>query len=232
MQVPDPDLRAKLTPHYPFGCKRMLQSNDWYPALQRPNVELIGMAVDEIMANGIRLRDGTFHEVDVIIYGSGFKPTSFLPDIEIYGRDGIEIHEQWKDGAEAYLGISVENFPNFFMLYGPNTNASASIIYMLEHQANYIVQCVQAMNSRSAAAMEVRGDIYRDYNVSVTHRLQESVVAASTCNSYFKLPSGRITTQWPWTMSEYHARTARVDASDYLFTPGSCHLFSTHVHQP
>lgn len=220
-QVPDPVRRQKLTPTYPFGCKRMLQSNDWYPAMNRANVELIDTAVDEIMANGFRLRDGTFHEVDVIIYGTGFKPTSFLPGLEIRGRDGVEIHDQWKDGAEAYLGVTVNNFPNFFMLYGPNTNASASIIYMLEHQANYITQCVQAMGARNAVAIEVREDVFRKFNEEANERLKESVVAADNCLSYFKLPSGRITTQWPWTMAEYHARTARANMEDYLFKPAS-----------
>jgi cation diffusion facilitator CzcD-associated flavoprotein CzcO len=219
--VPDDVLRAKLTPVYPFGCKRMLQSNDWYPALQRPNVELVSTAVEEITATGIRLSDGIFHEVDAIIYGSGFKPTSFLPGLEIHGRNGVEIHQQWKDAAEAYLGITVENYPNFFMLYGPNTNAAASIIYMLEHQANYIVQCVQALNSQNAAAMAIRSDVFRSFNESVTMRLQESIVAAANCNSYFKLPSGRIPTQWPWTMTEYHARTVKVDTRQYIFTQKS-----------
>jgi len=216
-QVPDPVLRKKLTPTYPFGCKRMLQSNDWYPAMNRDNVELYDIAVEEITENGFRLSDGTFHEVDVIVYGTGFKPTSFLPGLETHGRDGTEIHDQWAEGAEAYLGITVENFPNFYMLYGPNTNASASIIYMLEHQANYIVQCISAMNARQAAAIEVKADVFQKFNEAVTQRLQESVVAADNCLSYFKLPSGRITTQWPWTMSDYHARTSRVNFADYDF---------------
>lgn len=103
------------------------------------------------------------------------------------------------------------------MLYGPNTNASASIIYMLEHQANYIAQCLEALHARGAAAIEVKADVYRKYNAIVTERLKESVVAAENCLSYFKLPSGRITTQWPWTMADYHARTARVDFEDYGF---------------
>jgi cation diffusion facilitator CzcD-associated flavoprotein CzcO len=223
-QVPDPVRRKKLTPTYPFGCKRMLQSNDWYSAMNRDNVELYDIAVEEITETGFRLSDGTFHEVDVIVYGTGFKPTSFLPGLQIHGRDGTEIHDQWADGAEAYLGITVENFPNFYMLYGPNTNASASIIYMLEHQANYIVQCIGAMNARQAAAIEVKADVFRNYNEAVTQRLQDSVVAADNCLSYFKLPSGRITTQWPWTMSDYHARTSRVDFADYDFAPARMSL--------
>ncbi len=218
-QVPNPELRAKLTPSYPFGCKRMLQSNEWYPALQQPNVELVSTAVEEITETGIRLADGTFHELDVLIYGSGFKPTSFLPGVEIYGKNGVEIHEQWSEAAEAYLGITVENFPNFFMLYGPNTNASASIIYMLEHQAGYITQCVQALKGQNAAAIEIRSDVFRSFNDVVRTRLEESVVAAGNCNSYFKLPSGRIPTQWPWTMTEYHARTAKVNVAEYAFRP-------------
>lgn len=218
-QVPDPALRRKLTPNYPYGCKRMLQSNDWYPALNRPNVELIDSAIVEITAEGIVLEDGGRRACDVIIYGTGFKPTSFLPGLAIYGRQDIEIHDQWKDGAQAYLGITVKNFPNFFMLYGPNTNASASIIYMLEHQAGYIAQCIQALAAREAAAIEIKADVFGRFNADAARRLDESVVASADCHSYFKLPSGRITTQWPWTMREYHARTSRVNFADYEFTP-------------
>lgn len=220
-EVPDPDKRRKLTPTYPFGCKRMLQANNYYPAMMQDNVNVVDIPVVEITGNSIRLEDGTEHEVDVIVYGTGFLPTAFLPGLDIYGLNGFELKDSWKDGAEAYLGISVNGCPNFFMMYGPNTNASASIIYMLEHQAEYIAQCVEALRERPGAWMQVRSAVQRQFNEAAHERLAESVVARDNCLSYFKLPSGKIVTQWPWTMSEYHRRTARVNFADYEFSGGA-----------
>ena len=217
-EVPDAEKRRKLTPNYPFGCKRMLQSNDYYPAMMQDNVDVVDIAVEEITANSIRLKDGTIHDVDVIIYGTGFKPTSFLPSVNIYGLNGFDLKGSWKDGAEGYLGITVNGCPNFFMLYGPNTNAAASIIYMLEHQANYIVQCIEELHARPGAWMQVRPKVQRDFNEAANERLQRSVVAQDTCLSYFKLPNGRITTQWPWGMDEYHRRTLSPEFSDFEFS--------------
>lgn len=215
--VSDPELRRKLTPDYPFGCKRMLQSNDYYPAMQQPNVELIDIPVDEILPGGIRLRDGSVREVDTIVYGTGFKPTSFLPNILIEGINGFRSDERWKDGAEAYLGITVADCPNFYMIYGPNTNAAASIIYMIEHQANYIARCIETLEERNASWLQVRADVQEKYNAIAHERLNESVVANDNCLSYFKLPSGKIVTQWPWDMREYHRRTREPDFSEYEF---------------
>ncbi len=219
-EVPDPEKRRKLTPTYPFGCKRMLQSNNYYPAMMQDNVDVVDVPVVEITQNGICLKDGTVHEVDVIIYGTGFKPAAFLPTIDIYGLNNFNLKESWKDGAEAYLGISVNGCPNFFMMYGPNTNAAASIIYMLEHQAEYIVQCVERLREQPGAWMHVRADVQRGFNEKAHERLSLSVVARDSCLSYFKLPSGKIVTQWPWGMKDYHARTMSVDFSEFEFSGG------------
>ena len=216
-EVPDLEKRRKLTPSYPFGCKRMLQSNNYYPAMMQDNVHIVDIAVEEIQANAIQLQDGTVHEVDVIIYGTGFKPSSFLPSLNIYGLNGFDLKGSWKDGAEGYLGITVNGCPNFFMLYGPNTNAAASIIYMLEHQANYIAQCMEELSERPGEWMQVRASVQRDFNVAANERLSKNVVADDNCLSYFKLPNGRIVTQWPWGMDEYHRRTLSPDFSDFEF---------------
>ena len=219
-QVPDPDKRRKLTPNYPFGCKRMLQSNEYYPAMMQDNVEIIDDAVVEITENGIRLKDGSEREVDVIVYGTGFLPSSFLPSLDIRGLNGFNLKEAWKDGAEAYLGITVNGCPNFFMIYGPNTNAAASILYMIEHQADYIAQCVEALRDQPGAWMQVRANVQQKFNEAATERLKYSVVAADNCLSYFKLPSGKIVTQWPWSMAEYHKRTRQVNFADFEFSGG------------
>ncbi len=216
-EVPDPALRAKLTPTYPFGCKRMLQSNDWYPALQRPNVELINVPVEQITQDAIRTSDGVTRNVDVIIYGTGFRPTAYLPHLHITGRAGFDLAAAWQDGAEAYLGLTVSGCPNFFMLYGPNTNSSGSIIFFLECQARYIVRCLKAMRSRRARTIEIRADVLNAFNEEVRARLSDSVIADAACHTYFKLENGRIVTQWPWTMREYRRRTRRLDPGDYVF---------------
>lgn len=222
-EVPDPDKRRKLTPNYPFGCKRMLQSNDYYPAMMRDSVDVIDIPVIEITENAIRLKDGTMHEVDVIVYGTGFKPTSYLPSLEIYGLNGMSLRESWKDGAEAYLGMSVNGCPNFFMMYGPNTNAQASILYMLEHQADFIANCIVELNQRTGAWMHVRADVQSSFNQAAHERLRKSVVASDDCLSYFKLPNGKIVTQWPWGMSDYHRRTHSPDFSDFEFSDDDNH---------
>ncbi len=132
-QVRDPELRAKLTPTDEFGCKRVLWSNEWYPALTRPNVEVVTEPVVEVLPHGVRGRDGVEHEVDVIIYGTGFAATEFLAPMEISGVGGASLQERWKGGARAYLGLCVPDFPNLFVVYGPNTNlGGSSIIGMLE----------------------------------------------------------------------------------------------------
>ena len=132
-QVRDPELRAKLAPTDEFGCKRVLWSNEWYPALSRPNVDVVTESVVEVLPHGVRSGDGVEHEVDVIIYGTGFAATEFLAPMQITGLDGADLHGRWKEGARAYLGLSVPDFPNLFVVYGPNTNlGGSSIINMLE----------------------------------------------------------------------------------------------------
>ena len=213
--VADPTLRKKLTPAYPLGCKRVLISNDWYPALQRPNVELIDAAVDEILPRGVRGRDGTVREIDAIVYGTGFAPTEFLTPMAITGLDGRELNQAWRDGAEAYLGITVSGFPNFFMMYGPNTNVAGSIVYMLESQARYIVGAVRTI-ARTRARLNVRADAQRRFNAGVQRRLNQTVTAYPTCHStYFRAASGKVTTNWPGFMFEYRRLTRRVRLADY-----------------
>lgn len=216
-EVADPELRRKLTPSYPLGCKRVLQSNDWYPALQRPNVELIDAAVTEITAEGVRSGDGTTRPADVIVYGTGFTPTRFLTPMRIAGLGGADLNTAWRDGAEAYLGMTVSGFPNFFMMYGPNTNVAGSIVYMLESQARYIVSAIRCLRRGRARRMTVRDGVQRRFNERIQARLDRTVLVADTCHSYFQDPSGKVTTQWPGFMLEYRTRTRRIRRADYEF---------------
>src|SRR5215471_5823679 len=137
--VADPRLREKCMPGYVMGCKRVLFSNDWYPTLNRPNVDLVTDPIERIVPGGLVTADGVTRQADVIIYGTGFRTLDFLAPMEVTGLGGRRLEDRWREGAEAYLGISVSGFPNFFMLYGPNTNLGGnSIIYMLEGQIGYV----------------------------------------------------------------------------------------------
>jgi cation diffusion facilitator CzcD-associated flavoprotein CzcO len=212
-QVKDPALRAKLVPDYPIGCKRLLFSNDWYPALTRDHVDVATERIAAVEPEGVRTADGTLHELDVLILGTGFAATEFLAPIRVHGRGGVALADAWRGGARAHLGISVPGFPSFFILYGPNTNlGGSSIIGMLEAQAGYVVQAVKEIAVRRAA-LEVREEVFDAFDREVQERLQHSVW--SGCSSWYREPNGRITTNWPGTVAEYQGRTARFDAADY-----------------
>ncbi|MDA1324948.1 MAG: NAD(P)/FAD-dependent oxidoreductase [Proteobacteria bacterium] len=218
-QVPDPALRAKLTPDYHLGCKRVLRSDSWYPALQRPNVELVDTPIECIYASGIKTLDGQAREFDAIIHGTGFTPTDFLSPQKLTGLNGMELNQAWRDGAEAYLGVTIAGFPNLFMMYGPNTNLSGSIIFMLESQSRYIVRCLRSLRRRKARYMAVNQEAQRKLNEEIQRRIAATVIMDDNCHSYFKTAAGKVTTQWPGYLTEYRLRTSRVHAGDYLFAP-------------
>lgn len=216
-EIPDPELRWKLTPSYPLGCKRVLQSNDWYPALLRDNVEVIDRPVTQIDATGVSTGDGGHFDTDVIIYGTGFTPTKYLTPLTITGMDGTDLNQAWREGAEAYLGMTVAGFPNFFMMYGPNTNIAGSIIYMLESQARYIVSAARLLRGQRIGRLALRKPVQDAFNRQVQDRLGATVLVADTCHSYFQDPSGKVTTQWPGFMYQYRRLTRRIRRSDFEF---------------
>ncbi len=215
--VNDPDILKKVLPDYPPGCKRGLRSDDWYPTLLKPNVNLIDTPIEAITETGIGTQDGEHHDVDAIIYGTGFTPTAFLTPMQITGAKGQDLNHTWRDGAEAYLGISVSGFPNFFMMYGPNTNLSGSIIYMLENQARYITKCFKTLERGKARAMHVKADVQKRFNDEISDQLSKTVLVHENCRSYFQAENGRITTNWPGLMLDYRRRTHRVRKQDYIF---------------
>ncbi|HEX4113335.1 MAG TPA: NAD(P)/FAD-dependent oxidoreductase, partial [Stellaceae bacterium] len=178
-KIADPVLRAKLTPDFPIGCKRQLVSNEWFETLIRPNVAVIDAPIAAITETGLKTADGTERDADAIIYGTGFTPTDYLQPMKITGLGGRELNQAWREGAEAYLGITVTGFPNFFMLYGPNTNAITSIIYMLECQARYIADCIRALRARRAAYMNVRAGRQARFIAEVQRRFGPTVQAMS-----------------------------------------------------
>jgi cation diffusion facilitator CzcD-associated flavoprotein CzcO len=213
--VKDPELRAKLTPDYPIGCKRVLFSSDWYPALAEKNVDVETEAITEVTATGVRTADGRLHDVDVIIYGTGFKATEFLAPMSISGRHGRDLHAEWTEGARAHLGMAVPGFPNMFLIYGPNTNlGSSSIILMMEQQARYIRQVVGELARRGTdRAFEIRRAVEEAYDAEVQARLDDGVWTA--CESWYRSGSGRVTTNWPGLVREYQRRTQSAVLANY-----------------
>jgi cation diffusion facilitator CzcD-associated flavoprotein CzcO len=211
-QVRDPELRAKLKPDYALGCKRLLFSNDWYPALAQRNVEVVTHGIVEVLPHGVRADDGTVHEAEVIIYGTGFAATEFLAPMKIQGAGGLSLDDAWADGARAYLGICVPGFPNLGLVYGPNTNlGGSSILNMMESQAAYIRQLVEL--GRAGGAVAVRPEVEDRFDDEVQARLAHSVWAG--CASWYRDGAGRVTTNWPGTVAEYKKRTERLEPADF-----------------
>jgi len=215
-KVKDPELRKKLTPNYPMGCKRQLISDHWYEALTRPNVEVIVSPIEKITPDGV-VSDGVERKVDAIIYGTGFTPTAYLTPMRVKGLAGLDLKQAWRDGAEAYLGITVAGFPNFFMMYGPNTNATTSIIFMLECQARYIVSAIRTLRRKRARFMTVRADRQRAFNAELQERLAATVWVRPDCFSYTKDENGKVTTNWPGYSTDYLWRTRAVKPGDFEF---------------
>ncbi|HEX9207843.1 MAG TPA: NAD(P)/FAD-dependent oxidoreductase [Steroidobacteraceae bacterium] len=214
-QVRDPALRAKLVPDYPIGAKRVLFNDDYYPALCRPNVRLVTDGIERIEATGVRSKAGELHEADVIIYATGFKSTDFLAPMEITGRGGLRLHDEWRQGARAYLGVTVAGFPNFFMLYGPNTNLGHnSILVMIEAQVGYILDAMAQMRSRGVRRIDVKRQVQDDYNRRLQADLAKSVWSTIGA-SWYKLADGTITNNWPHSTIRYRRLLREANLEDY-----------------
>ncbi len=219
LAVRDPALRAAVEPDHPFGCKRVLFTSSWYPALQHPNVDLITTGIERVTNDGVRTTDGRTHPADVLALGTGFDAVDLVAPMQVTGRDGTKLAEVWAEGSRAYLGITVPRFPNLFLVYGPNTNTgNTSVVYFLEAQARYIVQAARILSANRGGALEVRADVEDRYDREIQSRLSRSVWAA--CTSWYRAPNGRIVANWPGMAREYARRTTRFDLSDY------------HVHPP
>jgi cation diffusion facilitator CzcD-associated flavoprotein CzcO len=213
-QVADEELRARCTPDYVVGCKRILFSNDWYPTLQLPSVELVTDPIAGVTETGVATDDGVHREVDVIVYGTGFQATGFLQPMRVTGLDGRDLHETWRNGAEAYRGVTVSGFPNFFMLYGPNTNlGSNSIIFMLEAQIGYVAGALAEMRRQGIDWVDVRDDVQSAFNRWV-EALSSRTVWETGCHSWYTT-AGRNTNNWPTYPFRYRRQLRRFDLRDY-----------------
>ena len=222
-QLRDPEVRRKAWPDYTFGCKRVLFSSAFLPALQRENVQLITEPILRMTAAGPETASGV-HPVDCVIYGSGFKTNDFMFPMEITGVGGESLRDTWADGPHAHLGISVPNFPSMFIMYGPNTNTSGgSIIYYLECQASYLRQALQLARSAKAAAVMVRSDVEARTDREV--QAWFAGTAWTQCDSWYRNEAGRTIANWPGYMRQYGQRTKAINPAEFEFV----HPTSTEV---
>jgi cation diffusion facilitator CzcD-associated flavoprotein CzcO len=217
--ISDPELRRRLTPDYAIGCKRILLSSDWYPAITSPGVELVTSGIREVRERSIVDGDGVEHELDTIVFATGFVPTDPPIARRLRGREGRTLSETWQGSPQAYLGTTVAGFPNLFLFYGPNTNLGhSSIVYILESQTNYVMSALAAMDERGAACVEVRPQVQDVFNEELQERLQSSVWN-SGCSSWYLDRHGHNSIQWPGFTFEFRRRTRRFEPADYRLSP-------------
>jgi cation diffusion facilitator CzcD-associated flavoprotein CzcO len=210
-QVTDASLRQALTPDYPIGCKRILVVDDYYATLRRTNVSLVTSPIERIAPRGVVTSDGRTHEADFIIYATGFESTGLLAPMEVTGTGGRRLQEVWNDGPEAYFGMALSGFPNFFMLYGPNTNLGHnSIILMIECQVRYIMQMLEALGQGRARYVDVPAETLARYNDELQRRLDRLVWTAG-CRNWYRTSSGKVVNNWPYSTMAYWWRTRRPD---------------------
>jgi cation diffusion facilitator CzcD-associated flavoprotein CzcO len=215
--IPDPVLRAKLTPSYRLGCKRVLISDDYLPSLTRDNVEVITDAIREVRAHSIVTADGVEHPVDAIIYGTGFHVTDMPIARRVRGRDGRTLDEVWRGSPQAHLGTTVAGYPNFFMLLGPNTGLGhSSVILMIESQIEHVLKALRFMRQRDLAAVEPRPEAQADWIAEVDRRMLGSVWTAGGCQSWYLDETGRNSTLWPGFTFTFKRRVERFVPEEYV----------------
>ncbi len=213
--IEDPELRRKLTPDHPWGCKRPLLSNNYLPTFNRSNVELIVDPIERITNRGVVTADGTEREVDVIVLATGFETTKYVSAIDVTGRGGVSLNDAWGGDPVAYLGLTTAGFPNMFMLYGPNTNGGNSIILMLEHQVEYLLRLLDEADDAGAEWLDVRREVMDAFNDALQQDIDGVDVWQASCNGYYRSASGRIVTQWPFNFTEYCRRAEGDDISSF-----------------
>ncbi|MEQ9004638.1 MAG: NAD(P)/FAD-dependent oxidoreductase [Pseudomonadales bacterium] len=216
----DQALLAKVTPRYPVAGKRMLRDDGRYlRALKRDNVDLVADPVAEITETGVVTESGERVDADVLIYGTGFHANRFLWPMKVYGRGGVELHEHWDGYPMAYLGITIQGFPNMFFCYVPNTNivVNGSIIFFSECEVRYILGCIELLLEEGHAALDCRADVHDAYNREVDAGNAAMAWGAPTVSSWYKNAKGRVTQNWPFTLLEFWERTRAPDPDDYEF---------------
>lgn len=219
-EVADPVLRQKLTPNYAFGCKRVLLSNDYFQALQRPNVEVVTDGIERIDAHSVITRDGTSRPVDAIVYATGFQVGDYSQaPFDVVGAGGRDLREEWKHGAEAYLGTSVSGFPNMFIITGPNTGLGhTSMVLMIEAHIQYIASAIQAMREQGLATVDVKRAVQDGYNRRLHDKLSRTIWAIGGCKSWYQTASGKNVALWPGSTYAFRKQTEQFVVAKYEVT--------------
>ncbi|MGE3930775.1 MAG: flavin-containing monooxygenase, partial [Hyphomonadaceae bacterium] len=216
-QIADPVLREKATPQYRIGCKRVLVSDDYYPALCRENVALVTHAAARITPTGIVDSEGVERPADIILYATGFRPMDILSSVTITGEGGRRLNDEWAKHPEAYLATSVSGYPNFFTLLGPNSALGHnSVIYMIESQVRFVMDALRTLDAKGVAALDPKPEVQRAYNDDLQARL-EKTVWGSGCTSWYLSEDGKNATLWPDYTFRFRARTKRVREADFDF---------------
>lgn len=218
-QVKDKTTVKKLTPNYVMGCKRILISNKYYPTFNRPNVELLTEAIQEITENSIIFKTGEERQIDCLIYGTGFitDPRIYLKSFDCYGQNSLELKDAWKEGAESYYGVTTKNFPNLFQLLGPNTILGHnSVIFMIESQVNYILQLIKLVDKTQTQAIVIKPEVQDRFNQEVQQKL-EGTVWQSGCVSWYQQDGGKNFSLWPTYTWKYWLETRKANPADYSF---------------
>jgi 4-hydroxyacetophenone monooxygenase len=216
----DPELAQKMVPPYPPLAKRVVRDNgSWAKALLRDNVTVDTTGIEAITPKGIRTVDGVEHEVDVLIYGTGFTASEFLTPMKVVGREGVDLHERWGGDARAYLGLTIPDFPNLFLLYGPNTNIviNGSIIYFSECEVHYLTEAVRVLLETGHRSMDCKAKVHDAYNERIDAANRNMVWGAAEVNSWYRNAKGRVAQNWPFSLLDYWHQTRTVDPADYVW---------------
>ncbi len=213
--IKDPELRRKVTPTDEIGCKRVMLTDDWYPALTKPNVELVTDRIAEVTATGVKTADGRERPADVLILATGFHSHAFVAPMEIVGEEGLSLADEWAEVPRAYLGLTVPRFPNMFLIYGPNTNGgTGSVIYTIEAGVTHVIAALRELERRGAGTIQVREEAAESFDRELRQALARTVWHTG-CTSWYLDEKGNDPNQWPWLWSAYRRRTARIDPGAY-----------------
>ncbi len=215
--IADEDLRRRLTPEHPLGCKRLVFATEYLQTLNQPHVEVVSSPARALRSRSLVTEDGTELDVDAVLCATGYAAADYLGQIDVRGGDATSLRDTWRDGAFAYLGMAVPGYPNFFMLYGPNTNVgSNSVIFMLEAQAHYIVRALKYLRRKNKSYIEVRPEVMTRFLDKIDTWMQ-GTVWLTRCSNYFRAANGRVVTQWPRSARDFWTLTRRFRPGDYTF---------------
>ena len=213
--IDDPELREKITPSYRIGCKRILLSDDYYPALNRDNVDVVTEGISKIATDGVVTADGSHHKLDAIIYATGFAATDFVTPMHVYGLGGKELSQHWKHSAETLLGITTAGFPNLFFLIGPNTGLGHnSMVFMIEAQVNYIISCLKSVRRKNVSRLDLKPEVQQAFSGELQAKM-EKTAWMSGCKSWYLSPDGKNYTLWPGFTVSYWMKTRRFNPDYY-----------------